>query len=73
MAKFKVWTGPVTVAEVASKLRNAGMPVTLEGTESVYFEAPIPGGKGERDVAWSLQLQIESVYGIAAGYRVVRV
>jgi hypothetical protein len=38
--KFKIYTGPTTVKEVAEALRTAGVYVFLEGTEHVYITSP---------------------------------
>ena len=70
MAIFKMFTGPCTVSEVASKLRNSGMPVWMEGTEAVYFVRSPRGNADLGDTAFGLQLEVEKVYGQAAGYRV---
>jgi hypothetical protein len=39
MTKYTVWTGPTQVQGAADLLRQAGLNVTLEGTEHVYLEA----------------------------------
>ena len=35
--ELRVWTGATLVREMADKLRDAGVEVTLEGTEYVYI------------------------------------
>ena len=39
MNHYKVYTGPTVVAYAASRLRSAGLTVTLEGTQDVYVNA----------------------------------
>lgn len=35
--KFRVWTGPTTVKQVAQQLSAAGLKDAVDGTEHVYF------------------------------------
>ena len=36
LTRFKVYTGPTLVRNVAHRLRQAGFDVEIEGTENVY-------------------------------------
>ena len=38
--RLKAWTGPCLVKVLASHIRDAGVMVTIEGTEHVYVEVP---------------------------------
>jgi len=36
---LRIWTGPLSVREIAKKLRDAGVHVSCEGTEFIYVTA----------------------------------
>jgi hypothetical protein len=40
--RLKLHTGPVGVAEIADKVRAAGIAVVCEGTETVYIDVEAP-------------------------------
>jgi hypothetical protein len=41
--KLSAWTGPTMVTALAEKCREAGLRVTVEGTEKVYVEVESVG------------------------------
>jgi len=53
--KFKLYTGPTIVKQTADILRNAGLQVTVEGTEHVHFLAD-----GDRE---GVTLQLREILG----------
>jgi hypothetical protein len=63
--KARVWTGPTSVGSVAAKLREAGVTVTVEGTEHVHVlvEATEPAA-----VAHNLQATLLQHFGAGNGW-----
>jgi hypothetical protein len=62
--KFKLYTGPTIVKQTADELRNAGIEVTVEGTEHVHFLAD-----GDRD---QVTLQLRDILGPQWGVKGVQ-
>jgi transposase len=62
--KFKLYTGPTIVKQTADILRNAGIDVTVEGTEHVHFLAD-----GDRD---GVTLQLREILGPQWGVKGVQ-
>jgi hypothetical protein len=65
--KMKAWTGPTLVKQLADKLREAGINVTLEGTETVYFvaEGSYPDAAG-----WNTLVDLMNTHGTDFGLRI---
>jgi hypothetical protein len=64
MKKYKVYTGPTLVKPVAEKLRKAGIPVNIEGTEHVHFSTDKP----REEVLRALRAPYQAEDGEAVGW-----
>jgi hypothetical protein len=63
--KFKLWTGPCGVADIASKFRDAGTFVDLEGTENIYITIE---GDDMYDAINETLKRLTKEYGSTLGY-----
>ena len=64
--KISIWTGPTIVREIAAKIREAGVTVTVEGTETVYAVAD---GQTAEGAAWNVLVDLRRVHGTDFGLR----
>lgn len=64
-ARYRLYTGPTIVKQTANRLRQAGINVTIEGTEAVIFES-------EAQNAEIATLQLRGILGDAWGVRSVQ-
>lgn len=65
-ALFSVWTGPVLVGQLANKMRDAGITVTCEGTETVYVES---SGETVDGASWNVLAALCSKHRTDFGLR----
>jgi len=65
-ALFQCWTGPVLVKQIAAKMRDAGLTVTCEGTESVYV---VSDGMDSEGAAWNVLAALCSKWTTDFGLR----
>ena len=68
MATFHLsaWTGPCCVASMAQKCREAGLYVTIEGTEKVYV---LVAGKDRMDARLIAEDTLDTKHGTHFGLR----
>ncbi len=66
MKRLRIWTGPSLVSELAGKLRDAGVTVTVEGTEHVYVEAE---GSDDSAASWNILVALFNTHGRDYGLR----
>lgn len=65
-ALFQCWTGPTLVKQIAEKMRDAGLTVTCEGTESVYVVAE---GETQDGASWNVLAALCSKHGVDFGLK----
>ena len=65
-ALFQCWTGPVLVKQIAAKMRDAGLTVTCEGTESVYV---VSEGETADGASWNVLASLCSKWTTDFGLR----
>lgn len=67
--KLRAHTGPTIVKEMAEKCREAGLNVTIEGTEHVYIEQP---GKDTYEMNEEIRKALTKKHGTAFGLKFCR-
>jgi len=66
--KLRAHTGPTIVKEMAAKLRDAGVKVTIEGTEHVYVEFE-GHAKGVTDADFTIRQVLKNKHGSSFGLK----
>lgn len=64
--KLRVYTGPVQVAALAEKCREAGLQVTVEGTEHLHLLVP---GTDVEDAKYAFQRALLDTHVTTFGLR----
>lgn len=59
-ALFSVWTGPCGVQQYADYIREAGLTVVCEGTETIYVKSE---GETEGGASWNILVALVQKHG----------